>query len=63
MAADEAIKELKDRIIYGIRYDYPTFDLNNHDFECNALSELNNGDWHYEVIGTIFDSPELLEVK
>ena len=51
-----------DKVVYGIKHDYPAFDLHDHDFECNALSELNNGDWHYEVIGNIFDNPELLEV-
>lgn len=50
-------------VVYGIEYDYPAFDLKNHFYEYNALSRLNNGDWHYEVIGTIFDNPELLEAK
>lgn len=51
-----------DKVVYGTFYSYPAFDLDNHNFECNALSELNNGDWRYEVIGNIFDNPELLEV-
>ena len=51
-----------DEVIYGDFYSYPAFDLDHHDFECNALSELNNGNWHYETIGNIFDNPELLGV-
>lgn len=53
---------ITDEVVYGIEYDYPAFDLKRHVCEYNVLSELNNGDWHFEVIGTIFDNPELLEV-
>lgn len=44
-----------DEVVYGIYYDYPAFDLKNHDFDCNGLSELCNGDWHFEVIGNIHE--------
>ncbi len=53
---------ITDEVVYGIEYDYPAFDLKRHFCEYNVLSELNNGDWYFEVIGNIFDNPELLEV-
>lgn len=42
------------------KYDYPAFDLANHEFECNGLSQIMCGDYEYEVIGNIHDNPELL---
>ena len=51
-----------DKVVYGIEWGYPAFDLCNHEFDCNGLSELSESmDYHYEVIGTIHDNPELLE--
>ena len=41
--------------------DYPAFDLADHDFECNGLSQLMGGDYTFDVIGNIHDNPELLE--
>ena len=51
-----------DKVIYEDFYNYPAFDLDKHYFDVNALSELNNGNWYYEVIGNVFDNPELLGV-
>ncbi len=51
-----------DKVVYCIEHGYPAFDLNNHDFETNGLSELNESmQYHYEVIGNIHDNPELLK--
>ena len=48
-------------VVYGINMGYPAFDLDKHNFESNALSELSeSGDFYYEVIGNIYDNPELL---
>lgn len=42
--------------------DFSGFDLSDHNFDCNGLSELVcSGDYFYEVIGNIWDNPELLE--
>lgn len=53
-----------DEVVYGDKISYPAFDLNAHDFDCNGLAEINEsgGQWFYEVIGNIYDNPELLEV-
>ena len=51
-----------DEVVYGIRFGYPAFDLNEHDFETNGLSELSeSGQFFYEVIGNIHDNPEFLK--
>ena len=51
-----------DEVVYGIKYGYPAFDLNKHDFEANGLSELSeSGQYFYEVIGNIHDNPKLLK--
>lgn len=44
-------------VFYDTEY-LPGFDITNHDFDCNGLSELIcSGDYHYEVIGNIHDYP------
>lgn len=46
----------------GEKWNYPAFDLAKHDYECNGLQYVHE-DCIIEVIGTIYDNPELLEVK
>lgn len=51
-----------DKVVYGLDYGYPAFDLSEHDFDSNGLSELSESMmYHYEIIGNIHDNPELLE--
>ena len=46
-------------VVYNIEFSYPAFDLQKHDFDSNALSELcESGFYYYEVIGNIHDNPE-----
>lgn len=52
-----------DSVGWCIDFEYPAFDLENHQFECNGLSHIMCGDYEYEVIGNIHDNPELLEEK
>lgn len=53
-----------DEVVYGLNIGYPAFDLSNHNWEVNGLSNLNDsGQYFYEVIGNIHDNPELLEVE
>ena len=50
-----------DKVVYGINIGYPAFDLNNHEWDINGLSCLNDSNqYFYEVIGNIHDNPELL---
>lgn len=45
-----------DKVVYDIENGYPAFDLYEHDFECNGLSELKESmQYYYEVIGNIHD--------
>lgn len=46
----------------GEKWNYPAFDLAKHDYECNGLQYVHE-DCIIEVIGTIHDNPELLEIK
>lgn len=51
-----------DKVVYGIETGYPAFDLNSHIFESNGLSELSeSGRFFYEVVGNIYDNPDLLK--
>lgn len=49
-------------VVYCSGMNYPAFDLKNHPFEVNGLSELiSSTSYFYEVIGNIYDNPELLK--
>ena len=52
-----------DAVMWCIGYNYPAFDLRNHQFECNGISQIMCGDYEYEVIGNIHDNPELIGGK
>lgn len=53
-----------DTVVYCDKMNYPAFDLNNNNFECNGIAELlSSGEYFCEVIGNIYDDPELLEVE
>lgn len=54
-------EDIKTSVVkWGLDYDYPAFDLADHNFDCNGLSQIMCGDYEYEVIGNIHDSPELV---
>lgn len=50
-------------VVWGNTYDnyYPAFDLKQHEFECNGLAYIFNEGWTIEVIGNIYENPELLK--
>lgn len=43
------------------KWNYPAFDLKDHDYEGNGLQFAHEEGIGLEVIGTIYDNPELLE--
>lgn len=45
------------------KWNYPAFDLKDHDYEGNGLQFAHEEGIWLEVIGNIHDNPELLEVK
>lgn len=52
------------QVVWGNTYDnyYPAFDLKDTDFDgTNAFAYLFNEGWTIEVIGNIYENPELLE--
>ena len=52
------------QVVWGNTYDnyYPAFDLKDTDFDgTNAFAYLFNEGWTIEVIGNIYQNPELLE--
>jgi uncharacterized phage protein (TIGR01671 family) len=52
---------IEDVVVWCGGNGYPAFDLENHDMECNAFSEISSsGDYVIEVIGNIHDNKELL---
>ena len=52
------------QVVWGNTYDnyYPAFDLKDTDFDgTNAFAYLFNEGWTIEVIGNVYQNPELLE--
>lgn len=47
---------------FADKYNYPAFDLAEHDYEANGL-QCAHEEAGCEVIGNKWDNPELLEVK
>lgn len=44
--------------------EYPAFDIDPSDFECNGLSGLlADDDFVFEIIGNIHDNPDMVEVQ
>lgn len=49
-------------IKWGGGWNYPAFDTSPYiDCDCNGLSYLVNSGCDFEIIGNIYDNPELLE--
>ena len=57
---------LSEKTNYEVKWmkEYPAFDLDGWEGDSNALSEITQtGDWEIEVIGNIYETPELLTPK
>lgn len=53
-----------DTVVYCDKMNYPAFDLNNNNFECNGIAELlSSGEYFCQVIGNVYDDFEMLEVQ
>ena len=58
---DEHFYKGKSEVVYCVdRYNYPAFDLANHDYEAKGLQCVHE-ECFMQVIGNIHDNPELLE--
>jgi uncharacterized phage protein (TIGR01671 family) len=63
--AEYEIEEIKPEwkyteIVWGGSFDYPAFDLKQHNFDSNGLSEIFACGWTIEVIGNIYQNKDLL---
>lgn len=53
--------ELAEIVWVGGDYHYPAFDLCPVDSDSNGLSHIFGGGYEVEVIGNVFENPELLQ--
>lgn len=59
---EDATVPMYSRVEYfADKYNYSAFDLAEHDYEANGLQCAHEEGIGLEVIGTIYDNPELLE--